>query len=145
MSANVNPHFIMYRNFIPLLLNRPGSSYTLVTGASGLIDEIGPQKIPSGITGITQTVLYGISRVGRYETRNSAVRFNELLISYRIEDDDTYNKLVSEGKISETDKFFTSSSKFGTIFPKIAKSNVKSEVIKIGSATDLEEFEKNQA
>jgi hypothetical protein len=123
-------------------LNKPGSSYTLITGASGLIDEIGPEKIPSGITGISQTVLYGISRVARYETRNNAVRFNELLISYRIEDDDTYKKLVSEGKSSDK---LTSSSKFGSIFLKIAKSNLKSEVINISSATEKEEFEKKYA
>ncbi|CAB4479913.1 NAD(P)-binding protein [Rhizophagus irregularis] len=142
MNANVTPHFVTYRNFIPLLLNKPGSSYTLITGASGLVDEIGPEKIPSGITGISQTVLYGISRVARYETRNNAVRFNELLISYRIEDDDTYKKLVSEGKSSDK---LTSSSKFGSIFPKIAKSNLKSEVINISSTTEKEEFEKKYA
>jgi len=142
MNANVNPHFITYRNFIPFLLNKPGSSYTLVTGASGLIDEI-TENIPSGITGLSQTVLYGISRVGRYETRNNAVRFNELLIGFRIEDDATYKKNVSEGKVAENSNKYTSSWKFGSIFPSIAKSNnLKGEVIKIYSTTDQEEFEK---
>ncbi|GBC22277.2 hypothetical protein GLOIN_2v1551850 [Rhizophagus irregularis DAOM 181602=DAOM 197198] len=86
-------------NFIPFFLNKPGSSYTLVTGASDLVDEIGPEKIPSDITGISQTTLYGISKVARYETKNHAVKFNELLIDYLIEDDDTYRKLVSQEKV----------------------------------------------
>ncbi|CAB4479912.1 unnamed protein product [Rhizophagus irregularis] len=86
-------------NFIPFFLNKPGSSYTLVTGASDLVDEIGPEKIPSDITGISQTTLYGISKVARYETKNHAVKFNELLIDYLIVDDDTYRKLVSQEKV----------------------------------------------
>ncbi|PKC13523.1 hypothetical protein RhiirA5_351511 [Rhizophagus irregularis] len=106
-NANVTPHF--GKNFIPFFLNKPGSSYTLVTGASDLVDEIGPEKITSDITGISQTTLYGISKVARYETKNHAVKFNELLIDYLIEDDDTYRKLVSQEKL---------------------KSNLKGEVIK---------------
>ncbi|PKY41318.1 hypothetical protein RhiirA4_454875 [Rhizophagus irregularis] len=100
-------------NFIPFFLNKPGSSYTLVTGASDLVDEIGPEKIPSDITGISQTTLYGISKVARYETKNHAVKFNELLIDYLIEDDDTYKKLVSEEKVLINLLL--------SIFPKIAK------------------------
>ncbi|RIA80544.1 hypothetical protein C1645_838511 [Glomus cerebriforme] len=141
MSANVNPHFITYRNFIPFLLNKPGSSYTLVTGASGLVDVIG--NIPSGITGISQCVLFGISRVARFETKDNAVRFNELLIGFRIEDDATYKKYISEGKFSESSDIVTTSWKFGSIFLSIAKdNNVKGEVIKIMSTTEKDDFEK---
>jgi NAD(P)-dependent dehydrogenase (short-subunit alcohol dehydrogenase family) len=114
--SNFDAHFVIWHTFAPLLVDRPGSSYTVVTGMAGNA----PGK--SGLTGVFAASLFALSDLFISETASKPVRVNELRISVRVENDANYERL---GKPS----FAMSSSEFGAVFPALARSTLKGKVV----------------
>ncbi|KAG9285229.1 hypothetical protein G9A89_002125 [Geosiphon pyriformis] len=135
MKSNFNAHFVIYRNFVPFVLNKPNTSYTLVTGSAGLSEK-------TGVTGITQNCLYGLSKVVIHETSEKPIRFNELRISLRIEDDATFDKSVAAGQIQVNAEQNFASREFGKIFTALAQSNLKGQIVEVNSRAQFNEFVK---
>ncbi len=66
--------------FLPVLRPRPGSTYTLITGAGGHMSLPGTGLLVVAVSGV-----FGLSRMLRQEHAQEEVRVNEVLIRTRIE------------------------------------------------------------
>eukprot|EP01120_Amphizonella_sp_Union-15-10_P017461 TRINITY_DN9698_c0_g1_i1.p1 TRINITY_DN9698_c0_g1~~TRINITY_DN9698_c0_g1_i1.p1 ORF type:complete len:281 (-),score=50.43 TRINITY_DN9698_c0_g1_i1:80-841(-) len=136
MNANFESHFLIYRNFLPFIINKPGSSYTIVSGAAGDSGSGGP-------TGVAQNGIFGISKVAFLETKDKPVRVNRLHMAIRVESDTVFEKMVKEGQISPEKKTQTSAKRFGVVFAAIAKAaDLKGQVINVSNIDEVEELTK---
>mmetsp|Transcript_32482 Transcript_32482/g.52616 ORF Transcript_32482/g.52616 Transcript_32482/m.52616 type:complete len:240 (+) Transcript_32482:121-840(+) len=122
--SNYLAHFLIYRTFLPSILEKKGSSFTFVTGAAG--------EMPgSGITGLFAANLFDLAKWAMFQSKPFPVRVNELRIGMRID----------VGGINT--ESHASSETFGTLFPLIAlngSSAPKSETLAVGSATKFKEL-----
>lgn len=119
MRTYLESHFLLARALLPAMRSRPGSSYTLVTGAAG--EAVVPG---SGLLVVAVMGQFGLSRMLRAEHRPDAVRVNELRIRARIE------KMPRPGVIPSRDA--------GAVFTAIARSFVDGAVIGYRRASDAE-------
>ncbi|RUS34757.1 hypothetical protein BC938DRAFT_478686 [Jimgerdemannia flammicorona] len=137
MVSNFESHFFIYRNFAPFVLDKSGATYTLVTGGIG---EGGTASLVS----LTQNAQYGLAKVAIHETRAKAVRFNELRISFRIETDANWDKMVKAGQVHEGEAKHAASREFGPVFTAIASAEAadqKGNVIYVNSRAKAAELE----
>lgn len=75
--SNLRAHFVVARTFLPELAGRPGSSYTLLGGASALRPV--PLYSPVAINSAAQLMMAEILMV---EMKRAKVRINEVLCGY---------------------------------------------------------------
>jgi len=80
MRANLDCHVFAAQALLPPIRQRPGSSYTIVTGQGGHATIPGTGLLVIAVNGV-----FGLSRMLRAEHAHDAVRVNELLIRARIE------------------------------------------------------------
>lgn len=80
LRANLDCHVFAAQALIPPLRRRPGSSYTIVTGAGGHATLPGTGLLVIAVNGV-----FGLSRMLRAEHAGDPMRVNELLIRARIE------------------------------------------------------------
>lgn len=76
LDNNLTSHFVAARTFLPLMLDRPGSSYTLIGGAGG--ERPVPQASPISIAVAGQFML---KRVLAEELRDAQTRINEVIVA----------------------------------------------------------------
>jgi NAD(P)-dependent dehydrogenase (short-subunit alcohol dehydrogenase family) len=76
----LDPHVYAATAFLPLLNDRDGSSYTIITGAAAHIELPGTGLLVVAVSGVV-----ALSRMLRSETVGNKVRVNEILIKTRIE------------------------------------------------------------
>lgn len=74
-AANVRTHFVIARTFLPLLLDRPGASYTLISGTAA--EEPSPK---AGLSSVTGAAVVMLMRTLAAEARGHAVRVNLLML-----------------------------------------------------------------
>ncbi|KAJ3216508.1 Outer membrane efflux protein [Dinochytrium kinnereticum] len=129
-TANVDAHFLAWRFLGPLVIDRPGSSFTFVNGAA----KNSPQ---AGLTSALATSVGGLVSVINVQTKALPVRTNELLIAVRVESDEDFEA----NHLTPTDSL-THSSVFGKLFPALALSNHKSETINVFKMSQLDEIVK---
>jgi NAD(P)-dependent dehydrogenase (short-subunit alcohol dehydrogenase family) len=79
-EALLDPHVYAATAFLPLLKDREGSSYTIITGAAAHMEIPGTGLLVVAVAGVV-----GLSRMLRSETAGDKVRVNEILIQTRIE------------------------------------------------------------
>lgn len=80
MATYLESQFLVAKAFVPVLRNRPGASYTVVTGAAG--------EMPVPDAGFVVTAaagLFGLSIMLRAEHQDDPFRLNEFRINCRIE------------------------------------------------------------
>ncbi len=77
-------HFIFLRKFLPMIKERQGTSYTIITGGAGGFLA----NAESGFTTVAQSALWGLSLAVRKECEKSPVRVNEARISISVVKDD---------------------------------------------------------
>ncbi|RUS15449.1 hypothetical protein BC937DRAFT_92426 [Endogone sp. FLAS-F59071] len=138
MNANFESHFFIYRNFAPFVLDKPGATYTLVTGGSG-------EHGFGSLTSVSQTALFGLGRVAIHETQNKAVRFNELRIALRVESDTAFDDMAKAGKTQLGVSEQLASREFGPVFAALASSKAtqeKGKVQLVNSRAGIDELKK---
>jgi NAD(P)-dependent dehydrogenase (short-subunit alcohol dehydrogenase family) len=79
-EALLDPHVYAATAFLPLLKDRDGSSYTIITGAAAHMELPGTGLLVVAVSGVV-----ALSRMLRSETAGNKVRVNEILIKTRIE------------------------------------------------------------
>lgn len=91
VDSRVAPHLWLARALVPLLTDRPSSSYTIVTGALG---EVCPWK-EAALTAVTNGALYAAAVALQAELRGRPPRCNELRICTVVcRDGETENLLL---------------------------------------------------
>ncbi|KAI8846097.1 hypothetical protein BC829DRAFT_399232 [Chytridium lagenaria] len=130
INANVESHFLAWRYFGSLLVNRPGSSFTFVNGAALRTPQ-------AGLTSATAASVAGLVAVVNVQTKNLPVRTNEVLISVRVESDEDF---ISKNMTPS--EMLTHSSAFGKVFPTIALSSHKSERIDLTGVSVVDKLVK---
>jgi NAD(P)-dependent dehydrogenase (short-subunit alcohol dehydrogenase family) len=75
LASNLRSHFVIARTFMPVLLDRPGSSYTFVNGTAA--ENPTPNAGPASVAAAAQLMLM---RTLAAETRSARVRVNLLLL-----------------------------------------------------------------
>lgn len=105
--------------FLPGMVHRPGTSYTIVTGVGGHASIPGTGLLVVAVGGV-----YGLSRMLRAEHSRDAVRVNELMIGARIE------RAPREGVIP--------SAVFGAAVRDVALSTVRGEVLRYEGPTSFQ-------
>jgi len=116
-------HFVAMRALLPLIEDRAGASYTIISGVAGeqLFDLAwGPVSV--GAAG-----LFGLSMVTRAEYAEKAVRVNELRVGMRV-----LRKYPVQGSPYEV-----SHRDIGKLVVGMAQGRVRGEVIRVGDQTEL--------
>ena len=87
-----------YRATVPYLLkqNNPNSTWTLITGGAG---EYGV----GGITAVSQGALFALATVAVRENAKTNIRFNEVMLSCRVDYDSVAEEKGPEGVIKASD------------------------------------------
>lgn len=116
-------HFVAMRALLPLMEDRAGASYTIISGMAGeqLFD------LAWGPVSVGTASLFGLSMVTRAEYADKAVRVNELRVGMRVG-----RKHPVEGS-----PFEVSHRDVGKLVVGMAQSHVRSEVIRVGDQTEL--------
>lgn len=76
-ESNLTPHFVAARTFLPLLANRPGTSYTLLGGLSAVVPV--PQYSVVSVNSAAQLMM---ARILFEEMKDTAVRINQVICGY---------------------------------------------------------------
>jgi NAD(P)-dependent dehydrogenase (short-subunit alcohol dehydrogenase family) len=116
-------HFVAMRALLPLLEDRAGASYTIISGVTGerLFDlSWGPVSVGSAS-------LFGLSMVTRAEYAEKAVRVNELRVGMRVLR--KHPVVGSPYEVSHRD--------VGKLVVGMARSQVRGEVIRVGDQTEM--------
>ncbi|WP_428262986.1 SDR family NAD(P)-dependent oxidoreductase [Haliangium sp.] len=116
-------HFVAMRALLPLMTERAGASYTIITGVSGerLFDQAwGPASVGAAC-------LFGLSMVTRAEYAEDEVRVNELRIGTRV---------LRQWPV-ESSPYEVSNRDIGRLVVSMARARVRSEVIRVGDRTEL--------
>lgn len=116
-------HFVAMRALLPLLEDRAGASYTIISGVVGeqLFD------LTWGPVSVGAASLFGLSMVTRAEYADRTVRVNELRVGMR----------VLRKHPVQTSPFEVSHRDVGKLVVGMAQSHVRSEVIRVGDQTEL--------
>eukprot|EP01120_Amphizonella_sp_Union-15-10_P007072 TRINITY_DN2352_c0_g1_i1.p1 TRINITY_DN2352_c0_g1~~TRINITY_DN2352_c0_g1_i1.p1 ORF type:complete len:257 (-),score=51.17 TRINITY_DN2352_c0_g1_i1:55-825(-) len=136
LNANFESHFFVYRYLMPFVIDKPGSSYTIVSGTAG---DVGS----AGLTSVSQNGIFGISKVAFYETKDRSVRVNRLHMSIRIESDMDYDRMVKDSSVAEGSKTQISSRRYGPIFAAFASpkaTDLKGKVVTIANTDEVDQL-----
>lgn len=116
-------HFVALRALLPLIEQRAGASYTIISGVAGeqLFD------LSWGAVSVGAASLFGLSMVTRAEYAEEPVRVNELRVGMRV-----LRKHPVEGSPYEV-----SHRDVGKLAVGMARSKVRGEVIRVGDRTEL--------
>lgn len=114
MRASLDCHVFAAQALIPPLRERPGSSYTIITGAGGHATIPGTGLLVIAVNGV-----FGLSRMLRAEHAGDPMRVNELLIQARIE------RTPRSGVVA--------SARFGAAAVAIAGSELRGQVLRYDS------------
>lgn len=118
-------HLVAYRDTIAYLReqNNPNSTWTICTGLQG---EIATYVMPA----MTQGALFPLCIAGMRENLKTTVRFNEILLCYRVEKDED---ALSHGVVKASD--------FANVYEMIlADQHVRSSRIRVEDANDLKKL-----
>lgn len=116
-------HFVAMRALLPLIEDRAGASYTIISGVAGeqLFD------LTWGPVSVGAASLFGLSMVTRAEYADRPVRVNELRVGMR----------VLRNHPVQSSPFEVSHRDVGKLVVGMAQSHVRSEVIRVGDQTEL--------
>jgi len=116
-------HFVAMRALLPLMEDRAGASYTMISGVAGeqLFD------LTWGPVSVGAASLFGLSMVTRAEYAEKAVRVNELRVGMR----------VLRKHPAQSSPYEVSHRDVGKLVVGMAQSHVRSEVIRVGDQTEL--------
>lgn len=116
-------HFVAMRALLPVMEDRDGASYTIVSGVAGeqLFD------LTWGPVSVGAAALFGLGMVTRAEYADHAVRVNELRVGMRV---------LREHPV-EGSPFEVSHLDIGELTVGMARSQVRGEVIRVGDRTEL--------
>jgi 3-oxoacyl-[acyl-carrier protein] reductase len=116
-------HFVAMRALLPLMEDRAGASYTIISGVAGeqLFD------LAWGPVSVGAATLFGLSMVTRAEYAEKPLRVNELRVGMRVA-----RKHPVQGS-----PFEVSHRDVGKLVVGMAESQVRSEVIRVGDQTEF--------
>ncbi len=76
-DSNLTAHYVAAKTFLPLLADRPGSSYTLLGGLSAVVPVAN-----YSVVSINSAAQLMMARILQEEMKHSAVRINQVMCGY---------------------------------------------------------------
>ncbi|KAF6806997.1 short-chain dehydrogenase [Colletotrichum musicola] len=135
MAANVDTYIIAYIATIPYLLEQgyAGSSWMMCTGTQG---ELGLWAAPA----VTQGALFSFAISAARELEDTPVRFNEVLLGYRVQQEVSPGVTTFQGIVP-----MTTSIDFAPLYEQlIDRKDIKGSRVRVDSPKDVADlkFEK---